>query len=253
MLTQLKLIKTIKGNFSFWEAIKLFKALKNETEEVYLPKRKRTLYFRKNTKDFETFEEVFVSKIYDVILTFEPKTIIDAGANTGFSSLFFKFQYPEANIVALEIDKENINMIAKNLKGFEGVDIMERGLFSEHSFFKVEDPYNATNSFVMKKVNKDQDYDIESITIDQIMEQKQWDTVDILKIDIEGSEKELFESNYQSWLPKVKVIYIETHDRMITKCAYTVINAINQFDDFILYTTTEGTLIFFNKALMRIP
>ncbi|RAJ13168.1 FkbM family methyltransferase [Olleya aquimaris] len=253
MLSQLKLIKTLKGNFSFLEAVKLFKTLKNEKEEVYLPKKKRTLYFRKDTKDFETFEEVFVSKIYDVFLTFEPKTIIDAGANTGFASLFFKIKYPNANIVALEINKDNATMIAKNLKGFDNVDILERGLFSEYAYFKVENPYNATNSFVIKKVDKNDDFDIESITIDQILELKQWDTIDILKIDIEGSEKELFETNYQSWLPKVKVIYIETHDRMIPKCAFTVINTINKFDDFILYTTTDGTLIFFNKALISLP
>lgn len=93
----------------------------------------------------------------------------------------------------------------------------------------------------MKEVNKNEAYDIESITIDQILELKKWDTIDILKIDIEVAEKELFEDNYKSWLPKVKVIYPETHDRMITKCSFTVINAINQFDEFILYTTTEDT------------
>ena len=59
----------------------------------------------------------------------------------------------------------------------------------------------------------------------------------------------LFESHYENWLPKTKVIMIETHDRMIPKCSYTVMETINRYD-FILYTTTEGTLIYFNTALV---
>jgi hypothetical protein len=36
--------------------------------------------------------------------------------------------------------------------------------------------------------------------------------LDLLKIDIEGGEKQLFESNYENWLPKTKCIIIELHD-----------------------------------------
>lgn len=253
MLTQLKKIKEIKGNFSFFDALKLYNGLKREQETIYSKKRKRTLHFRKNTKDFETFEEVFISQIYDIYLTFVPKTIIDAGANTGFASLFFKFRYPDADIVAVEIDAGNVTMIEKNLEGYSNFEILQKGLYNKHAFFKVVNPFNATNSFVVKEVDQDENYDIESVTVSQIIKDKNWETVDILKIDIEGAEIELFESNYKEWLPKVKVIYIETHDRMKPKCAYTVIKAINEFDDFILYTCTEGTLIFFNKALISLP
>lgn len=253
MLKQLKTIKEIKSNFSFFDAVKLYYGLKKEKEAVYSNKRKRTLYFRKKTKDFETFEEVFISKIYNINLNFTPKTIIDAGSNTGFASLFFKFKYPKADIVALEIDDDNVAMIQKNLEGYSNFEIIKKGLYNKQAFFKVENPYKATNSFVIKEVKKEENYDIEAITISQIIKDKNWDTVDILKIDIEGAEFELFESNYRNWLPKVKVLYVETHDRMKPKCAYTVFKAINEFDDFILYTTTEGTLIFFNKALMTLP
>ncbi|WP_452224176.1 FkbM family methyltransferase [Lacinutrix chionoecetis] len=252
-LKKLKRFIELKNNFSFFDALKLYNGLKKEHETIYSTRKKRTFYFRKNTKDFETFEEVFISKIYDIALTFTPKTIIDAGANTGFASLFFKYRYPDADIVAVEIDNGNVEMIQKNMKGYTNFEILRKGVYNKNAFFKIENPYNATNSYVVKEVTKDQDYDIEAVTIDHIIDYKNWDTVDILKIDIEGAELELFKSNYEKWLPKVKVIYVETHDRMKPKCAYTVINAINKLDDFILYTCTEGTLIFFNKALMKLP
>lgn len=84
------------------------------------------------------------------------------------------------------------------------------------------------------------------------MSSKNWETIDILKIDIEGAEKQLFESNYENWLPKTKIIMVETHDRMIPKCSYTVMKTINDYN-FILYTTTEGTLIYYNLDFIKIP
>ena len=53
------------------------------------------------------------------------------------------------------------------------------------------------------------------------------DMVDILKIDIEGSELDLFSKNYESWLGKVKNIAIEIHDKESEKAFF---NALSDFD-----------------------
>jgi hypothetical protein len=47
----------------------------NKSEKVTIPSKKMAFYLRKNTKDLETFEEVFLANIYDTPLPFEPKTI----------------------------------------------------------------------------------------------------------------------------------------------------------------------------------
>ena len=180
-----------------------------------------------------------------------PNFIVDAGSNTGFASLFFKLKYPKAKIVTLEIEAENVKMIGKNLKNFKDIDIIQKGLFNKKAFFRIEDPYQATNSFVIKEVSPNENYDIESITIDEILMSKNIETIDVLKIDIEGAEKDLFEKNYENWLPKVKIIMVETHDRMIPKCSYSVMKSLNEYN-FILYTTTEDTLIYYNMSLISL-
>jgi Methyltransferase FkbM domain len=53
---------------------------------------------------------------------------------------------------------------------------------------------------------------IEATTIDEIMSNMHWDELDILKIDIEGAEKAVFEKSADLWLSKVKSIFIELHD-----------------------------------------
>lgn len=93
-------------------------------------------------------------------------------------------------------------MIRKSLKKFNDIDIIQKGLFNKKAFFKIEDPFKATNSFVIKEVNPNENYDIESITIDEILTSKKIETIDVLKIDIEGAEKDLFEKNYEKLVTK---------------------------------------------------
>ena len=251
MIRHLTFFKNLLKNYNYFDALLLVVLVKLNVPKIYLPFLGRTLYFRKKTKDKETFKEIFNQNIYNIKLPIDPKLIIDAGSNTGFASLFFKIKYPKAKIISLEIETENVKMIKKNLKGYQDIEIIQKGLFNKKSFFKIEDPYHATNSFVIKEVTSGENYDIESITIDEILNSKNEDNIDILKIDIEGAEKDLFEKNYENWLPKVKIIMVETHDRMIPNCSYSVMKAVNDYN-FILYTTTEGTLIYYNMSLISL-
>lgn len=251
MLRHLIFYKNLKKTFSFFDAIIIVLLLKLKAFKIYIPVQKRNLYIRKNTKDRETFKEIFNSNIYNIKLPFTPGTIIDAGANTGFASLFFKLKYPNSKIVSLEIEAGNCEMVLKNTENLNDFELKQKALYNRKTYFKIEDPFNATNSFVIKEVGENDGFEIESITLDEILKEKQWETIDLLKIDIEGAEKDLFESNYENWLPKTKVIMIETHDRMIEKCSYTVMKTINDYN-FILYTTTEGTLIYYNMDFIKI-
>jgi hypothetical protein len=55
------------------------------------------------------------------------------------------------------------------------------------------------------------------------------DKIDVLKIDIEGSEKEVFENSSQ-WINLVNVFFIELHDRMKDGCAKSFFNAIGHIN-----------------------
>lgn len=245
MLGKLVKIKLLKKHFSLKDALSLYFGLNKHKEEIYLSKLNRTIYLRKNTKDTETFEEIFLSSLYNLPLPITPTTIVDAGANVGLASLFFKMKYPNAAIVAIEIEEKNVEAIKKNTLNFQNFEVKHQALFNKKAYFKITDPYNATNSFQIVETTNIDEANSTSITLDEIILEKNWDTIDVLKIDIEGAEKQLFESNYEGWLPKTKVIMVETHDRMIPKCSYSVMKTINEYN-FILYTTTEGTLIYYN-------
>jgi hypothetical protein len=55
------------------------------------------------------------------------------------------------------------------------------------------------------------------------------DTIDLLKLDIEGAEKELFGAATEEWLPRVRNILIETHERIYPGSDTAVRSALSDF------------------------
>ena len=62
------------------------------------------------------------------------------------------------------------------------------------------------------------------------MAESGFDEIDLLKIDIEGAEKEVFGApDVDEWLSKVKVLTIELHDRMKRGCSYEFFKAMSKY------------------------
>ena len=81
-------------------------------------------------------------------------------------------------------------------------------------------------------------------SIQTLMKRNNIDHIDILKLDIETSEKNLFAENYQSWLPKTHLIIIELHDRMLPGCSKVFFEAINEtFSKYEYSHSGEYTVI----------
>ena len=79
------------------------------------------------------------------------------------------------------------------------------------------------------------------------MEKMKWRHIDILKLDIETSEKKVFLDNYESWLPKTKMVIIELHDFMEEGCSRSFFTAINKtFTNYEYMIKGENTAIINN-------
>ena len=81
-------------------------------------------------------------------------------------------------------------------------------------------------AFKVEEIEGETKEGIKSMTLNSILENSGFQEIDILKIDIEGSEKELFSKNTE-WLDKVKIIVLELHDRLIPGCSDAVYEAID--------------------------
>jgi FkbM family methyltransferase len=169
---------------------------------------------RKNTSDPSVFWQVFVEKEYDIPLNINPKLIIDGGANIGCATLWFRKKYPEAQIIAIEPEESNFKILEENTKKLDQVKIIKAGIWNKNTTLKIDNPGLGKWGFETKEADSSDKNSLTAITIDKILADSGCKEIDILKLDIEGSEKEVFESGYENWLDKTKVIIIELHERM---------------------------------------
>lgn len=191
------------------------KAKGEQLTSLKLPEYEHEIWWRIQTTDLNTLYEIFICNEYNIPFNGRPKNIIDGGGNVGYSAVYFANKYPDANIFVIEPEKQNFELLCKNNKHFKNVVPINAALWNKTSELTVVDSgcgewgfmTQETASDTAKEVNR-----IQSITINDIMKQNNWKQIDILKIDIEGAEKELFEDNCD-WLKSVRMVIIELHDR----------------------------------------
>ena len=201
------------------------------------------VYLRTGASDFPVFESVLVHRCYDIDYGVPPKTIFDCGANIGLTTVFYANRFPEAQIISVEPEAGNFQLLKKNTEHYPNVNIYQNGLWNKATSLKVEDKGYNEWGFMLSETPAGTPGAIEAITIPDLMRQQQCNEIDILKIDIEGSEKELFESNYETWLPKVKTLVIELHDRMREGAALSFFRALTNYH-FRLAINGENIICF---------
>lgn len=209
------------------------------------------LSLRIDDSDIRVFKQIFVDNEYDSLnLPETAKTIIDLGANIGLSALFFIKKFPTSRIVAVEPDAVNFSIMEKNLEKFsKSISFLQAAIWptdGEVSLVEEDDDHASLGAwgYRTEASNGNSGLSVKAVTIPTIMKQYNMDFVDILKVDIEGAEYELFEKNYEDWIDKVGLIIIETHDRFKPNSEAMVRNAMNgRFDELPM----KGENLFFKK------
>jgi FkbM family methyltransferase len=188
------------------------------------------IYLRNGTTDVHTFYDIFTNHEYDIDFGFTPETIIDCGANTGLVTVFYKSKYPESKIIAIEPESSNFEMLFKNTASFKNVHCLQNAVWGNEGFIEISDPGFGNWGFMTSETENESDTSVKTVTIDSIMQKFELQNIDVLKIDIEGAEKEVFESNNQEWLSKTRVILIELHDRLKPGCSTAFFKAISEMN-----------------------
>ncbi|MEO7310306.1 MAG: FkbM family methyltransferase [Chitinophagaceae bacterium] len=174
----------------------------------------QTIHLRKRTADIEVFDQIFISKGYDMSLPFSVKRIVDCGANIGLAAIFLNAKHKGSHVVMIEPEDKNFSMCLKNIDSSTAFTALKKGLWKNNCYLKITDSEDESWAFKIEETLDPREAMVEAITIDEIMARMKWDEIDILKIDIEGAEKSVFEGDIDRWLPKVKSIFIELHDNL---------------------------------------
>jgi FkbM family methyltransferase len=140
-----------------------------------------------------------------------------------------------------------VAQLKRNCSNYSNIFIEHAAVWSKTARLSIKSPDAETNAF---QVRETIDGDIQAISIDDIITKYDLPRIDLLKIDIEGSEREVFSASMaQHWLDRVGMILVETHDRFEPGCTDSV-NAATKNDFY--YKGEVGEYSFFvNRSLSR--
>ena len=200
------------------------------------------ILLRRSTSDIQTFNQIFLFLEYRYNIRIIPNFIVDCGANIGLSTLYFKNIYPNAFISAIEPEDSNFQLLKKNTQKYSSIDCIKAGIWNKNAILKIVDENNFGNwGFLCKEVGTESEDTIKAISIKDIMLKYNKTEIDLLKIDIEGAELELFSSGYEDWLPKTKVIIIELHDWFRKGCSNSFFSALIKYN-FSVFSNGENII-----------
>jgi FkbM family methyltransferase len=176
--------------------------------------------------------------------------IIDGGANIGLFTVLMKNLFPNARVICIEPDLENFDLLQRNVAPYSNIVCENSGIWHSNKRLKVYDKNNSGKWGII--VEEDEaNGTVDSVSIDYLLEKHKFDHIDILKLDIEGSECEVFSSGFEKWLPKVEMLVVELHDRDREGCSHTFFSAVNSCFASYRMSISGETLIFTEMQLKK--
>ena len=151
------------------------------------------------------------------------RTVLDAGANAGFSSSLFASLLPRvATVLAVEPNVQNHAMLALNTAGHSTVLPLRAAVWGRDEPMRVDD--GARKSRVANNVqwsyvtlprpahHEPSSSDVDGVSVPTILRWACLDQFDFAKLDIEGSEWQVLSGDTASWLRATRYVYLEAHD-----------------------------------------
>lgn len=171
--------------------------------------------------------------------------IVDAGANIGLFSRLILKKCPNARIYAIEPEESNYQLLKYNMRNYSA-KILRGGVWPHDCMLKVISRDTGNWGFIVKEVHSGDSSCINAISINSLMKKYNLERIDVLKMDVEGSEYEIFNSLDLDWLDVCQAIVIETHDHIV-KGSDELVNRILLERGFVKSTYGENQLFIRKK------
>jgi FkbM family methyltransferase len=160
------------------------------------------------------------------------------------AAIFYANKFPESRIVAIEPEPSNYEVLKKNAAPYPGIVTVHAALWRDNQPLRILDPGTGHTTFRTRGTDESTVTEsrqvVRGVTLDRLMKELGISHVDLLKVDIEGSEKEVFERS-NAWIDKVGVLAVEIHDWIQSGCSATVRMAVSDFD----FTCQKGETTYF--------
>lgn len=170
-----------------------------------------SITLRPRDADLGIFHEVLARHAYDVPHEILPpnsvRTIVDAGANIGLTSLYLAGRYRQATVFSVEPNPDNFALLEENAANEDRIVPIKACLTAEPDQKVYITTAGRASNFKMNTAGNGEL--VRGMSIAQLCAEHEIEHIDLLKMDIEGAEIPIFKDG--SFLPKVGVIVAELH------------------------------------------
>lgn len=194
--------------------------------------------FGPGQSDIYIWEEVFVEKANDCVDLATASWIIDAGANVGYTAIWFAERYPKAQVIAIEPDTENFEILCANTAHEPRIipvraAVRPAGAPTQRVIGGLRTPAGLQTIDADSPGDPDADQLatvdlVDAVDIASLMERFDIEHLDLLKMDIEGAERAVFD-DCADWIDRVEAIIVEVHDRFDPECSASFDRATADF------------------------
>jgi len=163
--------------------------------------------------DVKTFWQIFLRRVYRV----EPsdRIILDIGANTGLFTLYAARQAPQAKIFAVEPFPATFKRLRQAVSEHhlaERITCLNFALTGDGGIRLMRDDLLPSQRRALVPLGKSAPgIQVEARTLEELLREHAPDRIDLLKMDIEGSEYEVLLSTSPNVLRKIRRIALEYH------------------------------------------
>jgi FkbM family methyltransferase len=162
------------------------------------------------------FDQTYIKGLSKDVFKNAPLTVVDIGANVGFFSLFMFSKDKKAKIFAYEPMPLNFKLLNKYKQ--ENTDlnytVVNKAVSNEKTTITLN--YDSSDSFstaatIFDTSTQGDKIQVETTTLEAILNDNNLSKIDFLKLDCEGSEYGILYGASTAVLNKISNISIETH------------------------------------------
>ena len=202
------------------------------------------LFCRTSGSDIFVLWQVFGKRHLQISLRGSPQLIVDGGANVGYSSIYFAEKYPDAHIIAVEPDPENCALFRKNCSVYPNIELIQGALWTSTSDLIVENPTAESWAFRVVGASSPTNDSFKGFTIADVLMYSGKQHIDLLKLDVEGSEEQLFTSGFEGWIDRVRTLMIELHGQRCRDAVFAATKdrgfTVSQSSgEYVVFTTSS--------------
>lgn len=171
---------------------------------------KPPIYYRPGTYDEAIIHTVLVERGEYLFPAMKPKVCFDIGGNIGVVAIVLATIYPESKVYTFEPVQSNYELLLQNIAEYPNIKALKYGLGGDTGKRRIwfsDDEKNPGGSSLVIKNSEGRNEMVEVRDVATAFQE--FGAPDVLKIDVEGAEAEIFESMPN--LSEVKWIAGELH------------------------------------------